>query len=377
MKTSTRFPVASLVLALALVAASFNVQARAAFVVSTFADDATAQEQQQQVNALQRGYRTGYSDGFQSGWSDRVQQRARDYQGKADYQRADRVYIAAYGPLEDYQDGYRQGFEAGYDAGFERRGFDSTVPDTLTRRGTATTTAAATTTTAARRDDIDDDANSSTSTSGKRRRSDDYDNTSSRTDDMDDGISQTGASQTGAGRRTSGGVPAGTTLRVELVNRLSSDISQRGDPVEARVLEPREYEGAFVSGRVTSARRAGKLKGTAELQLNFEQIRLPGGRFEDISAQVVEVVRAGEESNVGNVDAEGGVRGRDSTKDDVAKIGASAGIGAIIGAIAGGGKGAGIGAIIGGAVGTGGVMTQRGKDIRLERGQQLMIRVSR
>lgn len=369
MKTSTRFSVASLMLALALVAAPFNVQA---FGASAFAEDATAQEQQQQqVNALQRGYRTGYSDGFQSGWSDNVERRAPDYQGKADYQRADRVYIAAYGPLEDYQDGYRQGFEAGYDAGYERRGFDSTVPDTLKRRGTTTTTSAPTMTTTARRDDMDDDANSSTSTSGKRRRSDDD------ADDLDDQISQTGTSQTGAGRRTSGAIPAGTTLRVELVNRLSSDISQRGDPVEARVLEPREYEGAFVSGRVSNVRRAGKLKGTAELQLNFEQIRLPGGQFEDISAQVIEVVRAGDESNVGDVDAEGGVRGKDSTKDDIAKVGASAGIGAIIGAIAGGGKGAGIGAIIGGAVGTGGVMTQRGKDIRLERGQQLMIRVSR
>ena len=53
------------------------------------------------------------------------------------------------------------------------------------------------------------------------------------------------------------------------------------------------------------------------------------------------------------------------------------GIGAIIGAIAGGGKGAAIGAVIGGGVGTGGVMTQRGKDIRLEPGQQLRIRTHR
>ena len=51
-------------------------------------------------------------------------------------------------------------------------------------------------------------------------------------------------------------------------------------------------------------------------------------------------------------------------------------IGAIIGVIAGGGKGAAIGAIIGGGVGTAGVMTQRGKDIRLERGQHMKIRTS-
>ena len=76
------------------------------------------------------------------------------------------------------------------------------------------------------------------------------------------------------------------------------------------------------------------------------------------------------------IDTEGGVKGRDSTKDDAAKVGAASGIGAIIGAIAGGGKGAAIGAIIGGGAGTAGVMTQRGKDIRLERGQHLKIRTS-
>ena len=70
------------------------------------------------------------------------------------------------------------------------------------------------------------------------------------------------------------------------------------------------------------------------------------------------------------------MRGPDSTKDDAAKVGAASGIGAIIRAIAGGGKGAAIGAIIGGGAGGAAVMTQRGKDIRLDRGQQLKIRTS-
>jgi outer membrane lipoprotein SlyB len=70
------------------------------------------------------------------------------------------------------------------------------------------------------------------------------------------------------------------------------------------------------------------------------------------------------------------VKGRDSTKDDVSKVGAATGVGAIIGAIVGGGKGAAIGAAIGGAAGTGGVLSRRGKDIYLERGQQLKIRTS-
>ena len=56
--------------------------------------------------------------------------------------------------------------------------------------------------------------------------------------------------------------------------------------------------------------------------------------------------------------------------------GAATGIGALIGMIAGGGKGAAIGAAIGGSAGAGGVLSTRGKDIRLDRGTQLKLRTS-
>ncbi len=99
-------------------------------------------------------------------------------------------------------------------------------------------------------------------------------------------------------------------------------------------------------------------------------------RWTDFKAQVIEVVDSGGGDGVGDVDEEGGVKGKDRTKDDVAKIGSSAGVGAIIGAIFGGGKGAAIGAAIGGAVGTGGVLTSGGKNVRLDHGQHLRIRTS-
>jgi len=93
-----------------------------------------------------------------------------------------------------------------------------------------------------------------------------------------------------------------------------------------------------------------------------------------LHAELIEISAVGNDDP--QVDSEGGVKGRDSTKDDAAKVGAASGIGAIIGAIAGGGKGAAIGAVIGGGAGTAGVMTQRGKDIHLERGQHIKIRTS-
>ena len=166
-------------------------------------------------------------------------------------------------------------------------------------------------------------------------------------------------------------------MRIELLNRLSSDVSQRGDRFEARVVEPSEYAGAVVGGRVTNVQRAGRARGRSQIQLDFDQIRLADGDWMDFSAQVIEVVSTGGDDAPGEVDPEGGVRGKDSTKGDVAKVGAGAGLGAIIGGIAGGGKGAAIGAVLGGAAGAGAVMTERGEEIRFERGQQLRIRTAR
>ncbi|HVF29090.1 MAG TPA: hypothetical protein VM943_12665 [Pyrinomonadaceae bacterium] len=346
----------SILLALALISSSGVVTRTSAETIT----NSSAQQEQQQMGALQRGYRTGYSDGYQAGWRDVAARAARDYRNKDDYKRADRAHVAAHGPLEDYRDGYQQGFEVGYDGGYSKRVFDSTVPGGLSRRGVAAGSAGS----------IADDSDSAPRTSGNN--------------------GSVGAGESASGNSTSGGVtvragagrsasviPADTVLLVELVNRLSSDVSQRGDRFEARVIEPAQYEGAQVGGQVARVTRPGKVRGTAELQLTFDQIRFDGGDWQDFSAQVTEVVRRGGDESVGEVDAEGGVRGRSSTKEDVARVGTGAGIGAVIGGIAGGGKGAAIGAILGGGAGAGSVMTQRGKEIRLERGQQLMIRASR
>jgi hypothetical protein len=309
---------------------------------------------QDSTSALERGWRTGYSDGYQSGYADSVEKASPDFKSKDDYQRADRAYAQTYGPLEDYRDGYQQGFEIGYSAGYERRGFDSTVPTGLKRRGTTTQAATQTSTTPV--DDNDDSSSSSSSSS-----------------------SNTISVQTTTGTR--GGalfIPRDTVMRVELLTNLSTEASQEGDRFQARVIEPAEFEGAMVDGRVRRVKRPGRVKGTSELQLSFEQIRMPDNRFTNLNAQVIEVVDTpGTGGNgTGDVDEEGGVKGKDSSRRDVVKIGTSSAIGAIIGAIAGGGKGAAIGAAIGGAAGTGGVMTQRGNDIYLMRGQQLRIRTN-
>ena len=304
----------------------------------------------QSVGALERGYRTGYSDGYQAGYRDSAEKAARDFSNKDEYLKADRAYATSYGTLEDYRDGYQQGFESGYDMGYDRRGFNSTIPTNLSRRGT-----------------VDTQPNGApvSSTSGS--------SSSSSSGNISGGSSSNSGPVNTANVSF---IPSNTVLLVELLTNLSTDATQRGDRFEARVIEPADYQGAMIEGHVTRVKRPGKIKGNAELQLTFDKIS-SNGRWTELRAQVIELVdTGGGTSDVGEVDEEGGVKGKDKTKDDVAKIGSSAGVGAIIGAIFGGGKGAAIGAAIGGAVGTGGVLTSRGKDIRLDHGQHMRIRTS-
>ena len=291
---------------------------------------------QGQSTALERGYRTGYSDGYNAGYRDISDQAVRDYQSKDEYQRADRNFNPAWGTIEDYSDGYHQGFEAGYAHGYDRQPFNSSIPTGLTQRGTVDSGSVA--------------AVNSPDTSGS-------------------------SAPVNAAPIV---IRRDEILVVELLSSLSTDATQQGDRFQARVREPGQLQGAIVEGRVTRVKRAGKVKGSSELQLAFESIRMDAGdrRTVGFNADVVEVIDMGNRDGAGTVDSEGGVKGRDSTKDDVSKVGASTGIGAIIGAIAGGGKGAAIGAAIGGSIGTAGVLSSRGKDVRLDRGQQLKIRVA-
>ena len=300
---------------------------------------------QGQSTALERGYRTGYSDGYTAGYRDIANNAPRDYQSKEDYQRADRSFNEAWGTVEDYRDGYQQGFEAGYSAGYEKQQFNSALPAGLRRRGTAAA------------------ANTGNAVPTSNDNPPSSDNQPAQNTNVT------------ANANGSLAIPRNTILALELITPVSTDASQRGDRIQARVLEPAEYAGYTVDGHISQVRRPGKVKGVAQLQLAFDQIRSNDNRVAELHAELIELAPMGGD-NEPQVDSEGGVKGRDSTKDDAAKVGAASGVGAIIGAIAGGGKGAAIGAIIGGGAGTAGVMTQRGKDIRLERGQHLKIRTS-
>lgn len=174
-------------------------------------------------------------------------------------------------------------------------------------------------------------------------------------------------------------VSADTVIRVRMNEELSSKTARVGDRFSAQVTEP-VYGGSSgvevvpvgstVWGRVTTVKRAAR-RSPGNIAVSFNQVQLPNGTRYAINGSLSSL-----QADDVNADNEGTVEGRSNRKRDAVFIGGGAATGAIIGAIAGGGKGAGIGAIIGASVGTAGVLTQRGKEIRLEPGQQLRIRAT-
>jgi hypothetical protein len=306
------------------------------------------QDPQNQVTAVMRGYRTGYSDGYQAGVTDLTNNAPREFRNKIEYEHGDRAYNSNYGTLDEYRDGYQQGFEVGYNAGFDRKPFDSSIPPDLKRRT--------------------EDSSVGYPKDENKRPGDQ----NQRPGDQNQSSGPTQPTQSVSPDL----IPRDTIIRVELLSNLSTDASQKGDHFQARVIEPKEYEGAIIDGRVVSVKRPGRVRSTAQLQLAFEQIRFVDGRSSKMSAQVIEVIPNGGGQGVGKVDSEGGVQGKNSTKNDAEKVGGAAGIGAVIGAIAGGGVGAAVGATIGAGVGTAGVLSERGRDIKLYQGQQLRIRTA-
>lgn len=279
---------------------------------------------------LERGYRTGYSDGYQEGYGDYYDGQNADYRNKAEFLDATRAYETRFGVRETYRDGYQQGYIGGYQQGYARRAFDPSIPAGLKPRPDGTTGG----------------------------------NT---------GGGNTGGGNTGGG--TGGStvpiIPANTVLKVELLNALSTETNRRDDGFRMRVIEPQAFEGAVIEGHLARLKRPGRVKGTAEMQLTFDRIRLSNQRVSNFEAQIIEVLNL-YDTNIRNVDQEGGLHGKDSQKKDATIVGGTTAAGAVIG-IAGGPVGVAVGSGVGAAVGAGIVLSTRGKEIRLLRNQQFKI----
>jgi hypothetical protein len=168
-------------------------------------------------------------------------------------------------------------------------------------------------------------------------------------------------------------VPIGTNLKIRVEDTLSSKDSRVGDRFTATALDPVRFNEATVTGHISSIQKSGKIKGRTTMNLAFDSIRLPDGRSGPLHGYVTRVYG----SDSGRADEEGGIESKSRSNQALKRAGIGAGAGAILGAIAGGGKGAAIGLILGGAGGAGSLAIQGSKELRIEPGTEMLVRVTR
>jgi hypothetical protein len=175
-------------------------------------------------------------------------------------------------------------------------------------------------------------------------------------------------------------VPGGTHIPLVLHNAISTRSARPGDPVYFETLFPVMIDGhvvipagSYMSGEVTEAKRAGRVKGRAELGIKRTTIILPNSYMVDLNAVPSNAGSGGSET----VNNEGKVVGDTDKASDAGTVIKSTAAGAGIGAIAGSARGAGIGAGVGAAAGLGAVLLSRGPDAELPRGSTLEVVIDR
>lgn len=327
-------------------------------VVSGILVPTVSAQAQDSMFALQRGYRTGYSDGYMAGYRDTIDSVSRNYTRHAEYAKADRAFNKDYGSLDDYKDGYKQGFESGYDTGFERRSFEAALPTGLQRRGVI----------------VGD--RQQLIASGTQNDTTQTATTSTEPITIDQTSQMNPAANTSAYQMQSNAIiviPRDTELILELQDDLNTEQSREGEKFTARIVSPSEIAGATIEGRVAKVLKPGRIKRRSEMLLSFDRIILSDTRWSNFSATLTEVL-AVKGDNVKRVDSEGTAVGQSSLKGDAIKVGGATGVGALIGGVVGGPVGAAVGAGVGAAFGVGAVVIERGKHIRLNRNQQLRIK---
>lgn len=144
-------------------------------------------------------------------------------------------------------------------------------------------------------------------------------------------------------------IKPGTFITVRVNQPISSDRNQVGDTFTASLSRPLVVDGVVVAqrgqliaGRVTEAKKAGRVEGVSRLGIQLTQLTLVDGNQAPIQTQMVN--RSGP-SSVGR---------------DAAAVGGTTALGAAAGAAADWGRGAAIGAGAGAAVGLVGVLLTRG-----------------
>jgi hypothetical protein len=159
-------------------------------------------------------------------------------------------------------------------------------------------------------------------------------------------------------------LPAGTWITVRVDEPISSDHNQPGDSFTATLAQPviadghvLAHRGQMVSGVISEAQKAGRVKGVSRLGLELTEMSTADGRQVQVKTKLMER------------------RGETSYGRDAVGIGTTVGAGAAIGAAVNGGVGAGVGAAAGLVASTVGVLFTRGRQTVVYPEQPLTFRL--
>jgi hypothetical protein len=176
-------------------------------------------------------------------------------------------------------------------------------------------------------------------------------------------------------------VPAGTKLPLQLRQPISTKGARAGDAIYAQTTFPIVTDstmvvpaGTWVQGVVDTVKRAGRIKGTAEMQFHLTTLIYANGYTLDIAAAIENVP-----GDTGTSIHEPGKVKHDSEKGkDLERIGEGASRGGGIGALAGAAinpsiRGLGVGGLAGIAAGTLIALMARGGDVTFPTGTAVEI----
>jgi hypothetical protein len=154
-------------------------------------------------------------------------------------------------------------------------------------------------------------------------------------------------------RSSSLSIPAGTVIKVRMIDGVDSETSQLGQTFQASLDDPIMVEGqtvvprgADIVAKLVEDKQSGKITGRTELTLDLVSMRV-NGRMVDLTTQ--------------EVTTSSGSRGAKSAK----VIGGAAAVGAVLGGIFGGGRGAAIGATSGAGAGGAVQVLTKGQRVKI------------
>jgi Ca-activated chloride channel family protein len=166
-------------------------------------------------------------------------------------------------------------------------------------------------------------------------------------------------------------IPSGQKFIMQLETALHTRTTRKGDPVEFitaadvvgddQVLIP---NNSLIRATVKEAKRAGRISGRAEIQLQFNDVRLADGTLIPIKATIT---RMGFDPTDPKEGENPKLKGEAGAGGDAKTVASGSAQGAIVGVLTGGVQGAVYGAAAGAAISAIGMALRRGPDLDLPR----------